>query len=652
MSTVDSLTVLLPDGSKKSVEQGSTLIDVAKSIGPGLARDAVAAQVDDRTVDLSSPLEQDARVEFVMPSSAGGRELVRHSAAHVMAGAVKDLFPTAKVTIGPAVDDGVNGFYYDFDYERGFTEEDLEKISARMKEVIAENLPFERKEISREEARQMFEEMGETYKLELLDAIPEGEKVSLYQHGSFIDLCRGPHLPSTGSIKAFKLMSVAGAYWRGDSRNKMLARIYGNAFPSAKELKRHLANVEEAKKRDHRLLGKKLGLFSFSQSVGGGLVLWHPKGAIVRSIIEDFWRRSHNAYGYNLIYTPHIGKADLWKTSGHLDFYKENMYAPMEIEGNPFYVKPMNCPFHIEIYKSQLKSYRDLPLRFAELGTVYRYEPSGVLHGLLRVRGFTQDDAHIFCTSEQLDSEIRRCLEHTFFLLRAFGFEEYEIFLSTRPEKFVGEEQDWNKATESLKQALERDGLEYEIDPGEGVFYGPKIDIKIRDSLGRTWQCTTVQVDFNLPQRFNVEYVDNNSNRVQPFMIHRALRGSMERFFGVLVEHYAGAFPAWLAPVQSIVLPVTTEINDYAHRVRDTLTGSGLRVEVDDRNEKLGLKIREAQLAKIPFMLVVGKREMEGEGVAPRKRSGEDLGFMPLDDVVKMLATDSAWPEIPEKKEV
>jgi threonyl-tRNA synthetase len=579
-------------------------------------------------------------------------QALRHSAAHVMAGAVKELFPSAKVTIGPAVDDGVNGFYYDFDFERGFTDEDLERISKRMQEIINADMPFEREAVSREQARQLFEDLGETYKLELLDAIPEGETVSLYRHDNFVDLCRGPHVDSTGQIKAFKLMSVAGAYWRGDSRNRMLARIYGNAFSSKKELRTHLDRVEQAKKRDHRVLGKQLDLFSFSQSVGGGLVLWHPRGARIRSIIEEFWRRSHFDYGYELVNSPHIGKAELWRTSGHLDFYSENMYSPMDIEGNPFYVKPMNCPFHIEIYRSRLRSYRDLPIRYAELGTVYRFEPSGVLHGLLRVRGFTQDDAHIFCTEEQLDSEIRRCLDLTFYLLRAFGFEEYEIFLSTRPEKFVGLVEDWEMATAALKQALEAEGLPFEIDPGEGVFYGPKIDIKIRDSLNRTWQCTTVQVDFNLPERFNVEYVDSDDQRIQPFMIHRALLGSMERFFGVLLEHHAGALPTWLAPVQAAVLPVTPDQNDYARQVRDRLRRNDLRVSADARNQKLGYKIREAQLAKIPYMLVVGKREVEQGGVAPRTRKGEDLGFVPIEKAVDMLVAEAAWPKRPIVKEV
>jgi threonyl-tRNA synthetase len=579
-------------------------------------------------------------------------EVVRHSTAHVMAGAVKDLFPKVKIAIGPAIDDGVNGFYYDFDFERGFTEDDLERVATRMNEVVDAKLPFQREEVSRDDARKIFAEMDESYKLELLDAIPEDEVVSIYRHGNFVDLCRGPHLESTGKIKAFKLMSVAGAYWRGDARNKMLTRIYGTAFPTQKELRAHIQRVEEAKKRDHRTLGKQLDLFSFSQSVGGGLVLWHPKGAAIRTIIEEFWRLAHDAYGYQLVNTPHIGKAELWRRSGHLDFYQENMYAPMEIEGNPFYVKPMNCPFHIEIYRSKLRSYRDLPYRLCELGTVYRFEPSGVLHGLLRVRGFTQDDAHIFCTQDQLDSEIKRCLDLTFYLLRSFGFEEYEIFVSTRPEKFVGEVADWDKATIALRQALDSQQLSYEIDPGEGVFYGPKIDIKIRDSLQRTWQCTTVQVDFNLPQRFEVEYVDRDNQRVQPFMVHRALLGSLERFFGVLLEHHGGAFPMWLAPTQAAVLPVSPAQNEYARQVGRALAEKNLRVEVDNRNEKLGFKIREAQLSKVPYMLVVGKREVEQNGVSPRTRTGEDLGFHSMENAVELLMSKATWPQRPSVKEV
>jgi threonyl-tRNA synthetase len=648
LSAAEEIHLRLPDGKSLAMPAGVTVADVAARIGRSLAKAAIAGQVDGRTVDLDRGIERDAEVRVVVPESPEGREVIRHSAAHVMAGAVKDLFPEAKVTIGPAVDDGVNGFYYDFDYERGFSEQDLERIAERMQEVIEQDLPFERLEIDRERAREIFAEMGEDYKLELLEAIPPGENVSLYRHGDFIDLCRGPHLPSTRRIKAFKLMSVAGAYWRGDAENKMLARIYGNAFESQKALKQHLARLEEAKKRDHRLLGKQLDLFSFSQAVGGGLVLWHPKGARIRSLIETFWRQSHEAYGYALVYTPHVGRADLWQTSGHLDFYADNMYAPMEIEGNPFYVKPMNCPFHIEIYRSQLRSYRDLPLRMAELGTVYRYEASGVLHGLLRVRGFTQDDAHIFCRADQLDAEIRRCLQHTFYLLRAFGFEAFEIYLSTRPEKFVGEEADWDKATAALSAALEAEGLEYRIDPGEGVFYGPKIDIKIRDSLERTWQCTTVQVDFNLPRRFAVEYVDRDNQRIQPFMIHRALLGSMERFFGVLLEHHAGRLPMWLAPVQAAVLPVTEDQADYARRVVERLRAAGLRVELDDRNEKLGFRIRENRLQRLPYLLVVGEREA-AEGTASAKRGkGQDLGAVALDELVERMVRDAAWPDPPQ----
>jgi threonyl-tRNA synthetase len=652
MAVSPAITLKLPDGKPLEVAAGSSLLEVATAIGPRLAKDAIAAKLDGRIVDLSERVQADGQVAILTLKSPEGLAVIRHSAAHVMASAVKSLFPGALVTIGPAVDDGVNGFYYDFDFDRGFTEEDVAKITARMAEIIGQDQPFVRSEVSREEAHARFAAQGESYKLELLEAIPAGEKVSLYQHGEFVDLCRGPHLPSTGRIPAFKLMSVAGAYWRGDSKRKMLARIYGNAFASKKDLEAHLDLLEEAKRRDHRLLGKQLDLFSFSPSVGGGLALWHPKGALIRYLIEDFWRQTHFDYGYELVNTPHIGRAELWHTSGHLGFYKDNMYAPMEIEGNPFYLKPMNCPFHIEIYKSSLRSYRDMPIRFAELGTVYRYEASGVLHGLMRVRGFTQDDAHIFCRPDQLDREIRRCLQHTFFLLRAFGFEQFDIYLSTRPEKFVGEPADWERAQDALRNAMQAEGLEFKIDPGEGVFYGPKIDIKIRDSLGRSWQCTTVQVDFNLPRRFEVEYVDQNNQRVQPFMVHRALLGSIERFFGVLLEHHAGRFPTWLAPVQAVVLPVTREQQAYSQKVLAALKAAGLRAKLDDRSEKLGFRIREAQLAKVPFMLVVGQREVEQGGVSPRAGGGEDLGFMTLDEALGRLSREAARPARPVVEEV
>jgi threonyl-tRNA synthetase len=652
MMSAQNVTVRLPDGGSMEVRSGTTLAALAGSISRTLGKVAIAGLVDERPVDLSHAIDRNAAVRIVVPDSPEGLEILRHSTAHVMASAVKELFAEAQVTIGPAVDDGVNGFYYDFDYERGFTEQDLARITERMNQIITKDLPFERVEVSRDEARALFAEQGEEYKLELLDAIGPNEQVSLYRHGEFVDLCRGPHLPSTSRIKAFKLMSVAGAYWRGDSKNKMLARIYGVAFSSKKELQEHLERLEEARKRDHRVLGKELDLFSFSQAVGGGLVLWHPKGARIRSIIEEFWRRSHFAYGYELVYSPHIGRADLWRTSGHLDFYADNMYAPMEIDGNPFYAKPMNCPFHIEIYRSNLRSYRDLPMRFAELGTVYRYEASGVLHGLLRVRGFTQDDAHIFCRPDQLDGELRRCLQHTFYLLRAFGFEEFEIFLSTRPEKFVGQPADWDKATSALQTALEAEGLSYQLDPGEGVFYGPKIDIKIRDSLRRTWQCTTVQVDFNLPQRFGVEFVDRDNSRVQPFMVHRALLGSIERFFGILLEHHAGRLPVWLAPIQAVVLPVGTSQVAFATEVAKQLRAAGMRIEVDERSEKLGFRIREARLARVPFLLVVGDREVAQQGVSVTFGKGEDLGFLPLKEAIERMVRDAQWPAAPDIQEV
>lgn len=557
-------------------------------------------------------------------NSKEGLEIYRHSTSHIMAQAVKELFKDAKITIGPSIEDG---FYYDFDLPHPFTPLDLENIEKRMLEIIKADKPFIREEMTKEDAIRFFEKQGETYKIELIKEIPD-EKVSLYKHDNFVDLCSGPHLPSTGWIKAFKLLSIAGAYWRGNEKNKMLQRIYGTAFPTKKELDEYLNRLEEAKKRDHRKLGKELDLFSINDDIGAGLVLWHPKGAIIRGIIEDFWKKEHYKNGYQIIYTPHIAKVDLWKTSGHWEFYKDNLYSPMDVEGQGFIVKPMNCPFHIQIYNSHLRSYRDFPIRYAELGTVYRFERSGVLHGLLRVRGFTQDDAHIFCRPDQLEEEIGNVLNFTIYILKSFGFNEFDIYLSTRPEKYVGSLDNWQKAEGALKTALEKAGLKFQIDAGEGVFYGPKIDIKIKDTIGRAWQCSTIQVDFNLPDRFNVAYRGQDDNPHQPIMIHRALMGSLERFFGCLIEHYAGEFPLWLAPTQAVVLSITDKSADYAKKVYDRLMLEGIRTEVDLRNEKLGLKIREAELKKIPFMLVVGDKEAESNTVAPRTRI-KDISAIP-----------------------
>lgn len=561
-------------------------------------------------------------------------EILRHSAAHIMADAVQRLFKNVKVTIGPTIE---NGFYYDFDSEHRFSPEDLKSIEKKMQEIIQENSEFIREEVSREEALQLFEKMGENYKVEIIRGLPAEEAITLYRHGQFVDLCRGPHVKKAGEIKAIKLLSTAGAYWRGDSKNKMLQRIYGTAFSSAKDLEIYLKSLEEAEARDHRKIGANLDLFSTLEDNGPGLILWHPKGARIRTYIEDFWREVHRKGGYEIVFTPHMAKLDIWRRSGHVDFYKENMYSPMEVDGQEYEVKPMNCPFHIMIYNTRMKSYRDLPLRLAELGTVYRYEKSGVLHGLLRVRGFTQDDAHIFCRPDQIEEEVSKVLDLVMYFMKTFGFHDYEVFLSTRPEKSVGSDENWDLATQSLKAALEKRGLNYQVDPGEGVFYGPKIDLKIKDILGRSWQCSTVQVDFNLPERFNIEYVSEDASRKRPIMIHRALMGSLERFFGVLVEHYAGSFPVWLSPVQVALLPLSDAHLPYAQEIKERLEEEGVRVEVDSRSEKLGFKIREAQMQKIPYMLVLGDKEVSAKVLSVRARGGVDKGQMSLRDFTVLL---------------
>ena len=565
------------------------------------------------------------------------RHRMRHSAAHVMADAVLQLFPEAKMGIGPPTQDG---FYYDFEVSRPFTPEDLASIQKLMLEAIARSSAFQREELSREEAKARFAD--QPYKLEIIDAIPDAETLSVYRHGEFIDLCQGPHLESTDQITAIKLLHVAGAYWRGDEHRPMLQRIYGTAFESQEMLEDHLERLEEAQKRDHRVLGRQLGLFSIHEEIGPGLVVWHPKGGVIRSKLEDYWRDLHFRHGYSIVYSPHIGRAQLWQTSGHLDFYRESMYAPVEVDEQEYFLKPMNCPFHIMIYRSDLHSYRELPLRIAELGTVYRYERSGVLHGLMRVRGFTQDDAHIFCLPEQVEDEISGVLDLTFELLEAFGFSEYSISLSTRPEKYVGDPEMWEHATESLRKALVDRGLAYDIDDGGGAFYGPKIDIKIKDALGRDWQCTTVQFDFNLPERFDLTFQDSEGGRSRPYMVHRAILGSLERFLGVLIEHYAGAFPLWLAPVQAVVIPIADRHLDYAQSVRQQLQDQGFRVEVDSRGERMNQKIRQAQLQKVPYMLVVGDAEIEQGAAAVRLREGNNLGPLPLAEVVQRMKDELA----------
>lgn len=576
---------------------------------------------------------------------------IRHSAAHVMAQAVLEKFPDAKIAIGPPIEDG---FYYDFDLPRPLTPEDLEEIEARMKEIIAGDYPFEYKVIDAGEARQIFRD--QPYKLELIEGLeaggtdeygnplPEKPPISIYQHDSFVDLCRGPHVASTGEInpEAVKLLQVAGAYWRGDEKRPMLQRIYGTAWESKDQLDEYLWKLEEARKRDHRRLGKDLNLFSVNQEVGPGLILWHPKGGMVRHLAEEYVKAEHLKHGYEIVYTPHIGRAALWETSGHLTWFAENMYAPMEIDEEQYYVKPMNCPFHIMIYKSQMHSYRDLPIRMAEWGTVYRYERSGVLHGLLRVRGFTQDDAHIFCRPDQLDSEIDRVLKFCLHILRRFGMNEFHAYLSTRnPEKFAGVIEKWNQAEESLRKALDRAGLPYDIDEGGAAFYGPKIDLKMVDALGREWQLSTIQFDFNLAERFDLKYIGEDGKEHQPYMVHRALLGSMERFMGVLIEHYAGAFPVWLAPVQAVLIPIADRHVEYAEKVAEVLRERGLRVEVDDSNQRMNAKIRGAQTQKIPYMLVVGDKEQLQGQVALRKRSGENLGPISVEEFIEIAERES-----------
>ncbi len=563
------------------------------------------------------------------------RQRIRHSAAHVMADVVTTMFPEAKLGIGPPTDDG---FYYDFMVEEPFSEQDLSRIEKRMRRVVLQNHTFEYHEYPRDEAERM--NAAEPLKMEIIEEIPEDEKITTYKHGKFEDLCAGPHVESTGRIPAFKLLSVAGAYWRGDENRPMLQRIYGTAFESKDALDEHLHRIEEARKRDHRLLGRQLDLFSIQEETGPGLIIWHPKGSRTRGIVEDFWREQHRKHGYELIYTPHIGRASLWETSGHLDFYKENMYAAIEMEGQDYYLKPMNCPFHVMYFQNDLRSYRDLPMRIGELGAVYRYERGGVVQGLLRVRGMTQDDAHIFCRPDQVADEVNGVLDLTFFLLSSFGFSDYDVMLSTRPEKAVGEQDQWELATESLRKTLVERGIDYQMDEGGGAFYGPKIDIHIRDAIGRQWQITTVQFDFNLPERFGLTYIGEDGKEHRPYMVHRALLGTMERFMGVLIEHYAGAFPLWLAPVQAVVIPIADRHVEYAQELKSRLEATNVRVDVDDGNDRMNAKIRNAQLQKVPYMLVIGDREIEAGAAAVRLRSGDDLGAVPVDEIVARITAE------------
>jgi threonyl-tRNA synthetase len=557
-----------------------------------------------------------------------------HSSAHILAQAVKELFPEAKLGIGPAIEEG---FYYDFDKETPFSADDLLQLENKMKEIIKRNLPFEKKFLPKQEAIKLFEKLNEPYKIELIKEIEDGE-VSIYQQGDFIDLCRGPHLSSTGEVKEIKLLSTAGAYWRGDEKNKMLQRIYGVAFQTKKELKSYLEKIEEIKKRDHRKIGQDLDLFSLvPEKIGSGLVLWHPKLALVRNIIEQFWKEEHFKRGYQLVYTPHLAKAELWKKSGHLEFFKQNMFSSLRVEDQDYIIKPMNCPFHILIYQSKTRSFRELPLRYAELGTVYRYEKSGVLHGMLRVRGFTQDDAHIFCQPTQLEDELVEVLELAQYILKIFGYQEYKIYLSTRPERYIGSVEIWEMATKAIKSALQKHTIPYQLDPGEGVFYGPKIDIKMTDAVGREWQGPTIQVDFNLPQKFKVEYIDSDNSAKPVVMIHRTVMGAMERFIGGLIEHYKGGFPPWLAPTQVIILPITDQQISYGQQIATILRKNDLRVELDTHPEKLGFKIRQAQLQKIPYMLIIGPKEVENGTLSVRLRTEENLGSMPIEKFVELV---------------
>jgi threonyl-tRNA synthetase len=627
------------DDQEERFPEAVTVAEALKSLMSGKQRkQTIAVYANNKAVDLHSKLAEDTVIVPIKKDSPEGLEILRHSTSHIMAQAVRELFGNdVKIAIGPAIE---NGFYYDFLRDAPFSPEDFELIEKKMAQIAGQALPFSHRDIPRVKAIEMFREQGEKYKVELLEEI-EDDTVSIYQQGGFVDLCRGPHIPDTSWVRDFKLLRVAGAYWRGDENNDVLQRIYGTVFFDKKALKKHLNDLEEAKKRDHRRLGKDLQLFTINDQIGPGLILWQPKGSLLRRLIEDYWKDEHYRHDYELLYTPHIARQDLWNTSGHLDFYSENMYASMEIDEVKYQLKPMNCPFHIGVYKSNKRSYREFPIRWAELGTVYRYERAGALHGLLRVRGFTQDDAHIFCREDQLEEEIFNILDLNLLILKRFGFEDYDVYLSTRPEKSVGSEEIWEKSTAALKQALEKKGLGFELDPGEGVFYGPKIDIKIKDQLGRSWQCSTIQVDFNLPDRFDMTYTGADNRDHQPIMIHRALMGSLERFVGVLIEHYAGAFPIWFAPVQARILNITDDQAAYSEKVYKQLRKAGVRVEKDLRNEKLNYKIREAQMAKIPYMLIVGEKEKSDTTVTVRLRDGKNLPPMSIDEFAAKIEEES-----------
>lgn len=634
------IQITLPDGSIQQVEAGMTAVELASKISSRLRKEALAVKIDGISRDLSTTLEHDCSVEILTFHSKDGAEIYRHSTSHLMAQAVQALFPGTKVAIGPAIEDG---FYYDFEIERPFTPEDLERIERKMAELVAADLPYTRQELSKEEAIANFSAQGEKYKVEILRDLPDGEPISTYRQGSFVDLCRGPHIPSTGKIRAFKLLSVAGAYWRGDERNPMLQRIYGTSFPSQSALTQHLERLEEAKRRDHRKLGKDLDLFSIHQEAGAGLIYWHPKGAMLRRVVEDFWKDVHLERGYELVTIPHIAHSNLWRTSGHYDFYRENMYT-LSIDDDEYVLKPMNCPGHILIYQTQIRSYRDLPIRYAELGTVYRYERSGTLHGMLRVRGFTQDDAHIFCTPDQMFDEIVGVLNLTEYMLKAFGFDRYEVELSVRdpqhPEKYAGSDENWELAEQALSKALQHKGLSYTRMEGEAVFYGPKIDTKLIDALGRGWQGPTTQFDFNLPGRFDVNYIGDDGKKHHVYMIHRTVLGSMERFIGALIEHYAGAFPLWLAPVQVKILTLGLRHGDYAANIARQLQQTKFRVELDTHDEKINQKIRIAQQEQVPYMVIIGDKELSEQTLSLRHRRKGDLGSLTIEQLICQLSNE------------
>lgn len=628
---MEKINIKLPDGSVRVYDKGTKLLDVAKDISEGLARVVLGAVVNGDIKGLQETVDEDAEVRFVKFEDEEGKKIFWHTSAHIMALAVKRLFPDVKFAIGPAIDDG---FYYDFDTEHRFTPEDLEKIEKEMEKIVKENYELERIVVPREEALEYFRNKGEVYKVELIEDLPEDEEISFYKLGEFTDLCAGPHLLNTKKVKAIKLLSIAGAYWRGDEKNKMLQRIYGITFEKKKDLDEYLERLEEAKKRDHRKLGKELDLFSIHEE-GPGFPFFHPKGMIIRNILEDFWKKEHVKRGYGEIKTPIILSEDLWHQSGHWDHYKENMYFT-EIDEKGYAIKPMNCPGAILIYKSGLHSYRDLPLRWAELGLVHRHELSGALHGLMRVRSFTQDDAHIFCLPSQVKDEIKKVIDLADYVYSIFGF-KYHVELSTRPEKSMGTDEQWEMATNGLREALEEKGMDYKINEGDGAFYGPKIDFHLQDAIGRTWQCGTIQLDFQMPERFDLLYVDKDNEKKRPVMIHRTILGSIERFLGILIEHFAGKFPVWIAPVQAIVLPISDKFNDYAYEIKKEMEQKGLRVEVDDRAEKIGYKIREARLQRIPYMLVVGEKEVENRLVSVNKRDKGDIGQYSLDDFMNMI---------------